>query len=1158
MATPTMRLSSLPGSFRSLLLLSVLTVACSSQGPSTNFALRHRAYHSSAIDFNATAQLAVDGIIETDMPYWIEVWKNEDEMLSKIEHDVPFDPRPWSTVTAEGPHAELSVRTFGFREPVDRITMTFSAGLRDGVQQSPFTASLMSQDGSGQWKVEKRFQGVYAGKALTLPWDAPRRMAPERWKFIVDMPEAETVVWQEWLFFRDGKRLTMLASEHFSSVWASATGDREWLSVDLGQPRSFREIRLHWLNAPKHGALQVGTDSSSWHTVAELGGSGAVRCDTLRISGRGRWIRILLDASTNGMPYMLSELEVLGRGRQKALVTPEGWPVDASVHHDLDHRIDLDRNWLVARQPEANDPGSWIPASVPGTVLSSYLDGGMLPNPNFGDNQQYISESYFLSPFIYRTRFALPRSYRSGVEDERMLLHFDGINWKAIVFLNGSSVGIIEGAFTDATFDITPLLTADNRLEVIVMPPDHPGMTKANTLERCAPNGGVLGADNPTFHASIGWDWIPTIRGRNLGIWNDVWLERIGPVQLTEPTATPLFAALETLPPILDTSQVRIRLGATLVNRAEYAVEALWEGSYGDVPFSQSVWLPAGGSQRVTTEITLKNPRLWWPNGYGEPHLYTVDMRIRGSDALRFQSGVRRFDYDTSDGTLRIWINGRRLVGRGGNWGFSESNLRYRAEDYERAMQLHRHENFNLVRNWVGMTGDEEFYEAADRNGILVWQDFWLANPADGPDPTDEALFMANAENLLKRIRNHPSLLLWCGRNEGYPPVSLDTALHALVAREDPQRYYISSSADEVVSGRGPYYRLPAKDYWQLDQRPGYRNESRMFHSERGMPNFPNYESLIEMMPASQAWPPTRLWGVHDFALQSAQRGQTFIDAVNAYFGPSPDGETFAQRAQWVNYDGYRAMFESRSRERRGLLLWMSHPAWPSMAFCTYDWFLDGTAAYYACRKACEPLHIQWNPASRLVEVVNYSAGDQHGLRAVATLYTEDGQAASRRDTTLALREDTTMELFSLDFQRAGLNGNPRWGHQVCFLRLQLFNGAEVVSHNDYAIAAEEDNYRQLNGLPNAHVKLSRKRARNGQQAAVTVTNTSDVPALMLHFVARRGDGTRLLPALWSDNYIHLMPGEERVLHFETPGDNAHALVEVRGFNVPVSEILVR
>ena len=1143
---------------RSFLLLAVLAVSCTSQGPVTNFALRHRAYHSSAIDFSATAQLAVDGINKPEAPYWIEVSRNDDELLSKIEHDIPFDPRPWTTVTEEGPHAELAIRTQGFRIPVDQITMTFSATLRDGCHQSPYSAQLLSRDGAGQWKVEQQFQGVYAGNTLTLPWDAPRRMAPERWKFVVDMPEAESIIWQQWLFFRDGKRLTMHASEHFNSVWTAAGAGKEWLAVDLGKTRRFREVRMHWINAPAHGVLQVGSDSTSWRTVAEFGGDRPLRCDSLRLRGRGRWVRVLLDGSVDGMPYMLSELEVLGIGRTKALATHECWPVESVSYTGSNSRIQLDRNWIMARQPQSNNPSDWIPATVPGTVLSSYLDQNMLPNPNFGENQQYISDSYFLSPFVYRTRFSLPHSRRYGIDDERLLLHFDGINWKAMVFLNGSSVGIIEGAYTDACFDITSMLTADNRLEVIVMPPDHPGMTKANTLERCASNGGVLGADNPTFHASIGWDWIPTIRGRNIGIWNDVWLERIGPVEITETTATPLFTAQESLPPVLDTTCVRIRLGAKLVNRAGYPVETVWEGSYGDVPFSKTVSIPAGSERCVSTEIVVQHPKLWWPNGYGEPHLYDVTMRAGGSHECRFTSGIRRFDYDVSDGSLRIWVNGRRLVGRGGNWGFSESNLRYRAEDYERAMQLHRHENFNLVRNWVGMIGDEEFYDAADRNGILIWQDFWLANPADGPDPDDEAMFMANAENMLKRIRNHPSLLLWCGRNEGYPPASLDAALRGLVAREDPQSYYISSSADDVVSGRGPYFRLPSKSYWMLDQTPWYRNETRMFHSERGMPNFPNYESLLEMMPASQTWPPTRMWGVHDFALQSAQRGQTFIDAVESYFGPVRDGQTFAEHAQWVNYDGYRAMFESRSRERRGLLLWMSHPAWPSMAFCTYDWFLDGTAAYYACRKACEPLHIQWNPATERVEVVNYSAGEQRALRAVAQLYTADGVRSASRDTSLSVPEDSTAVLFGMNFSQAGLNGNPRWGRQVCFLRLELFDGTTLVSRNDYVIPAEEDNLRQLNNLPSAHIKLVQKPARQGQPAAIVVSNTSETPALMLHFVARHGDGTRILPTYWSDNYIHLMPGEERTLTYITPDDDSHAMIEVRGFNVPLDEIIAR
>ncbi len=114
------------------------------------------------------------------------------------------------------------------------------------------------------------------------------------------------------------------------------------------------------------------------------------------------------------------------------------------------------------------------------------------------------------------------------------------------------------------------------------------------------------------------------------------------------------------------------------------------------------------------------------------------------------------------------------------------------------------------------------------------------------------------------------------------------------------------------------------------------------------------------------------------------------------------------------------------------------------------------------------------------------------------------------------------------------------------------------MSRNDYVIPAEEDNLRQLNNLPSAHIKLVQKPARQGQPAAIVVSNTSETPALMLHFVARRGDGTRILPTYWSDNYIHLMPGEERTLTYITPDDDSHAMIEVRGFNVPLDEIIAR
>ncbi len=1116
-----------------LLALAAMTAACTPAGLRQNLALRHPAYHSSSIDYNFTAQLAVDGIVETEPPCRVELCGNGGEPLSKIEHNLPLDAREWTAVTVDGPVAELSLYTHGFTEPVDKISMTIGA-MHQPASRHPYTARLQRLDEDGDWQTVKQFTGEFRAWRTTMTWEAPAPVDAPGWRFVVEAPTATAIQWQEWLFYRDGRLLPMLTSEHFGSVWMSATGGREWLMVDLGEERSFDEVRLHWLNAPANATLQVGRDTLSWRNVTAWGGVEAVRSDTLQVKGRGRWVRLLLENSVDRKPFVLTEMEVMGNAPVKeatAVDPPRVYGREAALYD----------GWELARLPQADDPGAWIPATVPGTVLVSYLDNGMLPDPNYSDNQVYISDAYFLCPFIYRCRFAQPEEW-GDVTDDRFRLHFDGINWKADVALNGTVIGRIEGAFTDASFDVTDLLEEENLLEVTVYPPAHPGATKENTQERCAINGGILGADNPTFHASIGWDWIPTIRGRNMGIWNKVWLERHGPVRILHPNAVSRFPAQETLPPQLDTTQALITLSATLVNESAQPVETVWEGNFGEVPFSQTVSLAAGESKEVSTQLALENPKLWWPNGYGEPYLYDVTMRAGDSHDIRFWSGVRQFTYDLSRDNLRIWVNGRRLVGRGGNWGFSDSNLRY-PTDFWAAMQLHRHENFNLVRNWVGMIGDESFYAMADHFGILVWQDFWLANPADGPDPDDEAMFMDNAENMMLRIRNHPCLLLWCGRNEGYPPATLDRALRELVKRDNPESIYISSSADDVVSGHGPYYRLPSKDYWLLDTVPGFTYETVQFHSERGLPNFPNIESLLKMMPASQAWPPSRMWGIHDFALQSAQRGQTFIDAVNSYFGPSPDAETFAARAQWVNYDAYRSIFESRSKQRRGLLLWMSHPAWPSMAFCTYDWYFDCTASYYACRKACEPLHIQWNPVGECVEVVNYSAGDRSNLRIDVQYSDFNGNLLSIHSCLVDSPEDSTVPCLDTPVIPA-----PEARPEVSILRLRLYDGDELLSQNDYVLGRETDNLQALNTLPDAKVRV---KVQDGWPGTVTLTNTSDVPALMLHLIAREPDGTRILPTFWSDNYIHLMPGETRTLTYTLNNDDTpFGRIDISGFNL--------
>ncbi len=155
----------------------------------------------------------------------------------------------------------------------------------------------------------------------------------------------------------------------------------------------------------------------------------------------------------------------------------------------------------------------------------------------------------------------------------------------------------------------------------------------------------------------------------------------------------------------------------------------------------------------------LTNPKLWWPNGYGDPNLYKVELTVTTrdgavSDTKSFQAGVRQFTYSEDGGALRIWVNGRRFVPLGGNWGFSESMLRYRAREYDAAVRYHQDMHFTMIRNWVGQIGEDAFYDACDRHGIVVWQDFWLANPYDGPDPDDNDLFMRERRG--HRALRHP------------------------------------------------------------------------------------------------------------------------------------------------------------------------------------------------------------------------------------------------------------------------------------------------------------------------------------------------------------------------------------------------------------------
>jgi hypothetical protein len=1141
-----------------------------------NLAHLRPAFHSSSYDYNLTAQLVTDGIVETALPRWVVVASGQQGVispslralpramadgpltgLSRQQRIWPRHQREWvldsnwvTGFTLNGPRVWVQLALMGGADPlpIDRVEVEATVTAASPGPENWTLTVLGSNDGEQMTPLGRTSGMARPGGEIraAVPFGAPSRLRYLR--LVFDDPRALSWFVSEASFSVGGKPVRIGGPHQFSSAWKSAgTGD-EWVSVDLGAPCTFDRVTLHWLARPADAALQVSEDGASWRSLQTLAGSGATDDVRLGQPARARYVRVFMKKPATPDGYILSEFEVYGRGGPvpvaKARPAPRadgradlaggGWWLqrDSLVHADG-----------AALSTPGFDASSWVVATVPATILSSYWNASALPDPNVGDNQLMISDAFFHADFWYRTEFDTP----PPAAGRTRWLHFDGVNLNADVYLNGTRLGRIEGGFARARFDITPHLRArgPNALAIRVEKTAHPGSVKEKTFEHPDKNGGALGADDPTYHAAIGWDWIPTIRGRDTGIWNDVYLTDNGPVTIERPSVTSVL-------PLPDTSRADVRLTADVQNHGATVVSGTLRGRFGDIAFNVPVTVPAGGTTPVVLDpstvpgLRLTAPRLWWPNGYGDANLYPVELRFDignggASDATRFNAGIRQFTFTTDGGTLRMWINGRRFIPRGGNWGFPESMLRYRGREYDAAVRYHRDLHFNIIRNWVGQTGDDEFYDACDRHGIVVWQDFWLANPWDGPDPASDDVFAANAAGLIDRVRTHPSIGLYCGRNEGYPPKPLDDRLRALLAARHADVPYISSSADDVVSGHGPYRAMPLNHYF-------LRGATPKMHSEMGMPNIMTLDSLRTMLPESSLWPLGRMYGLHDFSLDGAQGGASFLDRIQKSYGPLANAADFAAIGQLVNYEGYRAMYEAQSLYRAGLLIWMSHPAWPSLVWQTYDYYLEPTAGYFGARKGAEPLHIQWNPVTEAVEVVNYSARDQAGLIATADVRNLDGTVAWQQSAELASREDSTRSVIDLEY--------PLTVSPVHFIRLRLTRGAELLSENFYWRATEEGDFRALRALPKTPLTATTRvtDTPDGYRLTTELVNGSATPALMVRLkVVRSGQGDRILPVLYSDNYISLMPGERRTVTADVSKADARGerpRMAVEGFNV--------
>ncbi|MBR7087150.1 MAG: discoidin domain-containing protein, partial [Prevotella sp.] len=445
-----------------------------------------------------------------------------------------------------------------------------------------------------------------------------------------------------------GRRVeNLLPSSGFTSAWMQQSDRDEWACIDLGAPSEIDKIKLHWIENPKNFEVQVSEDGKNFtdyipknirmiHPKTRLISHFLPICvRSLNPSPvKARYVRVFIPKTGRSQRFALSEAEVMGRGG--LVVKPHeevGWNAHLPTpitQHPPKYFLD-GGDWRLQRASEVAargaeiaspdfDASSWTVATVPATVLMSYVNAGALPNPNYDDNLLGVSESFFNSNFWYRREFRVPQEMRG----QRVFLNFDGINWKADVWLNGQKIDRIEGAFMRGVTDVTKFLReGDNVLAVEIEKCANPGGAKLKNEQTTDFNGGILGADNPTFHATVGWDWISTIRGRDIGIWNDVYL-----------TATPNDVTLSD--PVVS-SKVSINGADTTAtifpavvvkNNAEKPLTGVLKGWIGDITFEKAVSLAANEERQIDfdaadfPQLREQKLKLWWPNGYGEPHLY--------------------------------------------------------------------------------------------------------------------------------------------------------------------------------------------------------------------------------------------------------------------------------------------------------------------------------------------------------------------------------------------------------------------------------------------------------------------------------------------------------------------------------------------------------
>jgi len=852
----------------------------------------------------------------------------------------------------------------------------------------------------------------------------------------------------------------------------------------------------------------------------------------------------------------------------------EGWKVKSSAEVGLNGAKLSDSGINIK---------SWAATSVPATVLTALVRNGIYPNPYIGTNNMLIpdindeyNKEYDLTkyshikntnpwkqPYWFRNEFVVPENF-SG---KHLWLNFGEINYKAQVWLNGKLVADTTemiGMERTFRFDVSSGIRkgAKNTLAVVIWPPNHPGKPAIEPLAPLSDPGQNMGdgqiSRDYTKWDTMGWDWQPAIRDRNMGITEDVFLSTTNDIEFENLYVTSNL----NLP---DTTTAEVTISADLVNHSEKEIEGiakvLVKNGKDEISFDQSYKLAPKSTKSFTWDpsnqkaLRISNAKLWWPYGYGKQNLYTVSLSAESQTNDKATAtetfGIRKVETYIGVKERVYKINGREIYPKGGNW-VIDMMLNWNASRYEKEILLTRNANLNMLRVW-GPTGvaPKALYEAADKYGILMWQDFlndfWGTFKNTPGFQPEISLYEKASIGIVKKLRNHPSLVIWCGGNEGVNPRE-ELILSILKKYDDrDSRHYLKRSDGDGLHGGGPYHTLEPKDYFTHPKLNG-------FSSEIGPSGIPPLQSMEKFMPEmGKTWalgrfPLDGVWAYHDannWPGNDTRKFTSYDDMLRKYYGAADTSvvskgvENYIGKCQLINYDVYRASIESINRQlwsnASGILLWKSNSSWPSITWQVYDWYLQANAGYYGAKKAANAVHIQFNRDNQSISFLNLLSQPMKDISISATLFDlKMNQTWSANEKITTGGNCTFLTGITVPESR-----------ELQFLKLIARNASgEVLAENFYWLNQSND-FHALNRLPEPKLEVSAKHLSSEatHHYQVTVRNSGNSLAFMVNLkLVGKDSKQEILPAFWSDNFLCLLPGETKTLEVEIMNDD---LIEV-------------